>query len=205
MKNKLTLFLQLGLPVLAITTGSMIQAKTIASVENLSTAHLVELNAYHKYIKYAEQAEKESYPIVGKLFRSAAFSELMHSRNHAAAVESLGGKTQRVLLKDVKVESTQKNLESSAKDERQDQLKMYAKFMLQAEKDGLTEAKDSFQFASDSELQHKKLFEKGFTLLGPKDVDYYVDVKSGETIEVHPDDTPPQSKLIGGAYVKTTN
>ena len=82
---------------------------------------------------------------------------------------------------------------------------MYATFMAQAEKDGLRDSKTSFQYATDSELQHKQLFEKGFNLLGPKNVDYFVDVKSGDTVEVRPGDTPPVSKLIDGAYVKAAN
>ncbi len=166
---------------------------------------VAELNAYNKYNKFAEQAEKEGYPMVAKLFRSVAFSELMHSRNHATAIEGLGGKTQKVILKPVTVGTTQENLENSAKDERQDVVSMYATFMAQAEKDGLRDAKTSFKYASDSELQHKQLLAKGLNPLGPKNVDYYVDVKSGETVEVHPGDALPQSKLIDGIYVKAAN
>jgi hypothetical protein len=70
---------------------------------------------------------------------------------------------------------------------------------------GLRDAKDSFKFASDSEIQHKKLFTKGLTLLGPKDVDYFVDVKSGETVEVLPGEAPPKSKLVDVFYIKSGN
>lgn len=185
--------------------GLTAQAKTLETVGNLDTAHAAELNAYNKYNKFAEKAEKEGYPIVTKLFRSVAFSELMHSRNHAAAIEGLGGKTQKITLKPVNVGTTQENLENSAKDERQEVISMYATFMAQAEKDGLRDAKTSFKYASDSELQHKQLLSKGLNPLGPKNVDYYVDVKSGETVEVHPGDAIPQSKLINGTYVKAAD
>jgi rubrerythrin len=185
--------------------GIIVQAKTLETVGNLGKAHSSELNAYNKYNKFAEKAEKDGYPMVTKLFRSVAFSELMQSRNHAAAIEGLGGKTQKIILNPVRIGTTQENLESSAKDERQDEVSMYAGFMAQAEKDGLRDAKTSFKYASDSELQHKTLFAKGLNPLGPKDVDYYVDVKSGETVEVHPGDVVPQSKLIDGTYVKAAN
>lgn len=181
------------------------QAKTLEIVGNLAKAHLLEVNAYNKDSKFAEQADKDGYPLITKLFRSVAFSELMHSRNHAAAIEGLGGKSQPFTMKPVKVGSTLENLESAAKDERQDDIAMYTAFMIQAEKDGLQDAKTSFKFASDSELQHKQLLEKSLAFLGPKNVDYYIDVKSGETVEVKPGDNPPQSKLIDGAYVKAAN
>ncbi len=196
---------KVGFILAAILIAPILHAKPLETIANLEKAHLVEANLYNKYNKFADQAEKEGYPIVAKLFRSVAFSELMHSRNHAAAIEGLGGKTKAFSLNPVKVASTKENLESAAKDEKKDETAMYAAFGVQAEKDGLREAKDSFKFASDSELQHKQLFEKSFSFLGPKDVDYYVDVKSGETVEVRPGEKPPQSKLVNGAYVKAAN
>jgi rubrerythrin len=182
-----------------------VQAKTLVTVENLEKARLIEVNAYNKYTKFAEQADKEGYPLVTKLFRSVAFSELMHSRNHGAAIEGLGGRLEPFALKAVTLGSTKENLENAAKEEQKDDIAMYAAFMLQADKDGLRDAKTSFKFASDSEQQHKQLLEKSLTLLGPKNVDYYIDVKSGETIEVKPGEAPPQSKLTDGAFIKAAN
>ncbi len=191
--------------LMAILLGSVTQAKPLETVDNLAKANLIEMNSYNKYMKYAEQSDKEGYPVVSKLFRSVAFSELMHSRNHSTAIEGLGGKSQKFTLAPVKVGSTKENLDIASKDERRDEIAMYTSFIEQAEKDGLRDAKISFKYAADSELQHKQLFEKGFSFLGPKDVDFYVDVKSGETVEVHTGDKPPQSKLIDGTYVKAAN
>ncbi len=205
MNKRLHQFFRIGVYLTGILPAPSIHAKPLETVENLAKAHLVESNAYNKYNKFSDQADQDGYPVVAKLFRSVAFSELMHSRNHAAAIEGLGGSTKAFTLNPVKVASTKENLESAAKDEKKDETAMYAAFMAQAEKDGLRGAKDSFKFASDSELQHKQLFEKSFSFLGPKNVDYYVDVKSGETVEVRPGEKPPQSKLVDGAYVKAAN
>ena len=204
MKNCFS-FYRFSLLLVGICSSPITQADILKTVDNLDKAHLVEANAYNKYIRFAEQADKEGYSLVAKLFRSVAFSELMHSRNHAAAIEGLGGNTHSFTMDSVKIGSTKDNLESAAKDERKNELAMYSAFMVQAEKDGLREAKNSFKYAADSELQHKQLLEKSFSFLGPKNMDYYVDVKSGETIEVKPGDMPPQSKLIDGAYVKAAN
>lgn len=205
MRTQIERLFKVGILIAGISISSAVQTKTLETVENLAKAHLLEANAYNKYSKFAEQADKDGYPLIAKLFRSVAFSELMHSRNHAVAIEGLGGKSKPYTLKPVKVGSTKENLESAAKDERQDDIAMYAAFMIQADKDGLENAKTSFKFASDSELQHKQLLEKSLTFLGPKNVNYYIDVKSGETIEVEPGSLPPQSKLIDGAYVKAAN
>jgi len=187
---------------IGVFAAAKVQAKPYETIENLSKAYVVESDAFNKYGKYAEQADIDGYPMIAKLFRAAAFSEVIHSRNHAAAIEGLGGKIQKFALKAVKVGTTHENLESSAKDERRDESEMYSSFGAQAEKEGLREAKTSFKFASDSEVQHRLLFTKGLLVLGPKNVDYFVDVKSGETVEVAPGKSPPKSKLVDGAYVK---
>lgn len=192
----------INLMLVGIFCAATVQAKQLETIENLSKAYVVEANAFNKYGMYADQADKDGYPMVTRLFRAAALSEIIHSRNHAAAIEGLGGKIQKFQLKAVKLASTHENLESAAKDERQDELAMYANFISQANKNGLRDAKDSFKFASESEVQHKQLFAKGLTILGPKNVDYFVDVKSGETAEVFPGQTPPKSKLVDGVYVK---
>jgi rubrerythrin len=184
MKNRWVYLFYVGILLLGVALGSITWAKTFATIENLDKAHLVEADAYNKYSKFAEQADKEGYPMVAKLFRSVAFSELMHMRNHAVALESLGGKPQKFKLTPVKAGSTKENLEVSSKDERKDEVMMYEAFMVQAEKDGLRDAKTSFKYAVDSARQHKQLFEKALNPLGPKNVDYYVDVRSGDTVEV---------------------
>ena len=202
MKNYTIRIIQLSLILVGIFSAAPVQAKPLETLANLSKAYVVEADAFNKYGKFAEQADKDGYPMVASLFRAAAISEIIHSRNHAAAIEGLGGKIQKLQLKAVKLASTHENLESASKDERHDELALYANFISQAEKDGLRDAKDSFKFASDCEIQHKQLFTKGLTLLGPKNVDYFVDVKSGETVEVLPGQSPPISKLVDGAYVK---
>ncbi len=186
----------------AVQLATVVEAKPFETLENLSKAYVVEADAFNKYGLYAAQADKDGYPMVARLFRAAALSEIIHSRNHSAEIDSLGGKLMKFELKQVKVGTTHENLESAAKDERLDELAMYGKFIDQAGRDGLRDAKASFQFASNSEIQHKQLFAKGLSVLGPKNADYYVDVRSGETVEVLSGQKPPKSDLVNGAYVK---
>lgn len=203
MKTQIQSLLTFSILLIGMTEGTAVQAKPVETIQNMQKAYVVEANAFNRYGKYADQAEKEGYPTVAKLFRAVAFSEIIHSRNHAAAIEGLGGTPQKFELEAVKVSSsTQENLESAARDERQQEIAMYTKFIEQADKDGLRDAKNSFRFAADSEIQHKQLFAKGLKILGPKNDDYYVDVKDGDIVEVAPGIVPPKSKFVDGVYVK---
>jgi rubrerythrin len=202
MKFDIQRILKVNVLLACVVSGSISQAKPLETVGNLQKAYIVEANAFNKYGKYADQAENEGYPVVAKLFRTVAFSEIIHSRNHSAAIEGLGGKPNKFELTNVKVASTEENLESAAKDEHKDELAMYANYIEQAAQDGLRDAKNSFKFASDSEIQHRQLFAKGLKVLGPKNVDYYVDVKNGDIVALMPGEKPPKSKYDDGAYVK---
>ncbi|MEQ1877563.1 MAG: rubrerythrin family protein [Bdellovibrionia bacterium] len=190
--------------VFAILGGSISQAKTYDTIENLNKAFEIETNASNMYSKYAEKAELEGYPAIAKLFRAASFSEILHARNHLAVIEGLGGKAKIIELKPVKPGTTIANLAGASSVERESELKVYSHFIEQADKDGLKNARESFKFAWDSELQHAKLFIT--RLKNSKDIqkntDFYVDIKSGETVEVKPGEVPPKSKLPDGVYVK---
>lgn len=185
--------------------GASCEAAQLQTLESLQTAVATESNAYNRYNKFADRADQQGYPSVAKLFRSVAFSELMHMKNHTTAIEELGGKLNPIDLKQVTLYSTLENLKTSARDELKDELKMYIVFANQAFKDGLLRAQDSFKFAYNAEIQHKKLFESGLTLLGPKNVDYYVDIKDGDIVEQALGQVPPKSKFMDSVYVKAAN
>jgi rubrerythrin len=204
MKSTTKRMLKIGATVLTIFASVATQAKTYDTIENLNKSFEIESNASNMYTKYAEKAEQEGFPAVAKLFRAAAFSELLHARNHLAVIEGLGGKAKVRALKPVAIGSTSENLTNAASEERASELKVYSGFIDQAQKDGLKNAQDSFKFAWDSEVQHNKLFASGLKSYedGKKNADFYVDIKSGETVEVKPGEKPPKSKFQDGLFVK---
>ena len=87
----------------AVQLATVVEAKPLETIENLSKAYVVEADAFNKYGLFAAQADKDGYPMVARLFRAAALSEIIHSRNHSAAIDSLGGKLMNLELKQVKV------------------------------------------------------------------------------------------------------
>ncbi|GAG92527.1 unnamed protein product, partial [marine sediment metagenome] len=50
--------------------------------EGLKTAFAGESQANRKYLAFAEQAEKDGFPQVAKIFKGAAAAETVHAHNH---------------------------------------------------------------------------------------------------------------------------
>ncbi len=53
-------------------------------------AFLGEARAHFRLLLYAEKADAEGYPQMGRLFRAIAEAERVHARNHASLLESVG-------------------------------------------------------------------------------------------------------------------
>ncbi|MFW6388581.1 MAG: rubrerythrin family protein, partial [Desulfohalobiaceae bacterium] len=60
------------------------------TVQDLKEAFAGESQANRKYLAFAQQAEKEGYPGVGKLFRAAAEAETVHAHAHLRAMQGVG-------------------------------------------------------------------------------------------------------------------
>jgi rubrerythrin len=74
------------------------------TLENLKTAFAGESQANRKYLAYARKAEKEGFPKIAQLFRTAAEAETIHALAH---FENMGA-----------VRSTLENLKD-ARDEKE--------------------------------------------------------------------------------------
>ncbi len=98
--------------------------------ENLQEAFAGESQANRSYLFFAEQAEKEGYPLIARLFRAAAESETVHARNH---LKAMGG-----------IKSTKENLETAVSGEYDEFTKMYPGFIEQAKAEGNERAEISF-------------------------------------------------------------
>ncbi|WP_230972362.1 rubrerythrin family protein [Archaeoglobus neptunius] len=112
----------------------------------LEDAFAGESQAHVKYAIFAEQAEKEGYGNVAKLFRAIAFAELVHARNH---LKALGN-----------VESTAENLETAIRGESYEVDEMYPVFNKVAEFQGEKEAQKSTYYALSAEKIHVDLYKK---------------------------------------------
>ncbi|HEX2994853.1 MAG TPA: rubrerythrin family protein [Anaerolineales bacterium] len=113
------------------------------TLENLKEAFAGESQANQKYRAFAKKAERDGFPNVAKLFRTAAEAERIHAEGHLAAMEQIG--------------STAENLQAAFDGETHEYKEMYPPMLEQAVADG-HKAKRMFGYALDAEAVHAKLY-----------------------------------------------
>lgn len=133
------------------------------TLENLKEAFAGESQANQKYRAFAKKAERDGFPNVARLFRTAAEAERIHAEGHLAAMEQIG--------------STAENLQAAFDGETHEYKEMYPPMLEQAAADG-HKAKRMFGYALDAEAVHAKLYalalecvKQGQDLTG---VDFYL-------------------------------
>ena len=114
--------------------------------ENLKEAFAGESQANRKYLAFAEQAEKDGFPQIAKLFQGAAAAETVHAHNH---LKVLGG-----------IKSTLENLKEAIGGEHYEFSSMYPQFLEDAKKEGNKQAERTFHLANEVEKIHHELYEK---------------------------------------------
>lgn len=116
------------------------------TMKGLSEAFAGESMANRKYLAYAQQAEKEGYPGIAKLFRTVAEAETIHALAH---FRTMG-----------EVKSTAENLQAALDGETYEFTEMYPTFIEYAEEEGHNTALRSFTLANEAEKVHGGLFKK---------------------------------------------
>jgi rubrerythrin len=158
--------------------------------ENLWQAFGCESQANRKFLAFAEQAEKEGYPHVAKLFRAAAASETLHAHAHFRALEG--------------VKSTYENLQAVITDEVHEFTVMYPAMIEEAQKEGNKAAEQSFVYANKIEKIHASLYQKALDTLDhpPQEVDYYICSSCGNTCENDPPEPCPVCEGKSSGFFK---
>ena len=113
--------------------------------QNLKEAFSGESQANQKYLAFAQQAARDGFPNVAKLFRTAAEAETIHARAH---LEALDG-----------VQSTADNLQAAVDGETYEYEEMYPPMLEQAQADG-HKAKRMFGYAVKAEAVHAALYKQ---------------------------------------------
>ncbi|MFZ4622055.1 MAG: rubrerythrin family protein, partial [Bacteroidota bacterium] len=127
------------------------QSKTIT---NIKAAIKGETTASAKYAAYAKKAKEEGFTKVAVLFEAASKSESIHANNHRAVLEQLG-ETMEAITPEFSVKSTKENLEDAYKGESYEIATMYPEFIKQAQKENITLALISFNYAYQTEKKHQ--------------------------------------------------
>jgi rubrerythrin len=111
--------------------------------ENMKEAFAGESQANQKYRTFAKKAEKDGFPNVARLFRTAAEAERIHAEGHLAAMEGVG--------------STAENLQAAINGETYEYKEMYPPMVEQAKADAHV-AQKMFGYALDAEAVHAELY-----------------------------------------------
>jgi rubrerythrin len=151
------------------------------STENLEAAFAGESQANRKYLFFAEQADKEGHRQIARLFRAAAEAETVHARKHLTVLEG--------------IRSTGDNLQAAIGGEHHEFTEMYPEFIQQAEAEGESKARTSFNLANQVEKVHHGLFKAALDMLEKKqaleDKTFYVCQVCGYTVEGEAPDNCP--------------
>ena len=157
---------------------------------NLQAAFAGEGQANRRYLFFADRAERDGYPQVARLFRAAAEAETVHARNHFNAMDGVG--------------STKENLMAASMGEHYEFTRMYPPFIAQAEEENNKRAQFSFEYASEVEQIHHRLFEEvlkaisgGQTL---KNEPYFVCPVCGNTVAGAAPDKCPICGVAGDRF-----
>jgi len=149
--------------------------------ENLEAAFAGESQANRKYLFFADKAEQEGHNQIARLFRAAADAETVHARNHFRVMEGVG--------------STRDNLLAAISGENHEFTEMYPAFMKQAEAEGETKARNSFDMANQVEEIHHGLLKNALDMLekgqSVEEKPFYVCQVCGNTVEGEAPDRCP--------------
>ena len=162
-----------------------------STVENLKVAFAGESQANRKYLAFAQQAQKEGYPQIARLFRAAAEAETLHALAHLANMGGIG--------------STLENLRAAVSGETYEFKEMYPPMVEQAKAEN-HKARHMLGFANAAEKVHAGLFaqalqalESGADLTG---MDVYLCPVCGDVEFGHPPDKCPICGAPASKYQK---
>lgn len=149
--------------------------------ENLKAAFAGESQAHMKYLAFADQAEKEGFANVARLFRAIAYAEQVHATNHLRTVGGLG--------------ATKDNLVVAIGGETFEVDEMYPAYLAVAREQGEKPAERTMHWALEAEKIHQAMYGEAKAA-----VDKGVDIQIGEiwicgmcgyTVEGEPPDKCP--------------
>jgi len=129
--------------------------------QNLKAGFIGEAQAHERNLAFARKADEEGLSQIAKLFRAIASAEGVHAYNH---LQHLG------LVKD-----TQENMDTAFERENLAEVKMYPRFITEAEEENAPEIALAFSRARDVEREHGKLYKKAMQhMMAERETTYYV-------------------------------
>ncbi|MGQ3684740.1 MAG: rubrerythrin family protein [Candidatus Loosdrechtia sp.] len=142
--------------------------------QHLINAFGGESQAHMRYLHFANQADKENFSNVARLFRAISHAEYIHAGDHFRELVHLEGGFVANSMAAFGPGDTKKNLRLAIMGENFEITEMYPAYIEVAKFQGEKGAEKSFQWAYGTEKMHKALFEKA-----KANVDKGIDVTLG--------------------------
>jgi len=146
-------------------------------MRKMTEQHLInafggESQAHMRYLHFGNQAEKEKYYNVARLFRAIAHAEYVHAGDHHRELRHLDGGFVANSMAAFGPGDSLKNLKLAIDGETYEIEEMYPAYIEVAKFQGEKRAQRSFEWSYASEKMHKQLFERALDSVNSgKDID----------------------------------
>ena len=128
--------------------------------QNLMSAVAGESQAHIRYSIFMDEAKKEGFPNVARLFRAIYYAEKIHASNHFKNLSHLNGGFMTVSMAGFGLGSTSKNLGIAIEGETFEIEEMYPTYINTAKFEGEAGAEKSFNYAYQAEKTHAEFFKR---------------------------------------------
>ncbi|MCR3758279.1 rubrerythrin family protein [Clostridium felsineum] len=125
----------------------------------LRSAYGGESQAHMRYLIWGEEAEKNNFPNIGKLFRAIAYAEYVHAQNHFNILKDNLYDTSVVAGAVFGSTNIIDNLQGAINGELHEIKQMYPVYLETAKFQKEKNAEKSFHYALEAEKVHAKLFQ----------------------------------------------
>ncbi len=142
---------------------------------NLRSAYGGESMAHMRYLAWAEKAEQDKFPHVGRLFRAISRAEQAHATGHFRAMRNIAGAFAVTSGGGFGLGATSDNLQGAIDGELFEINQMYPAYLEVAKLQGEKQAQRSIGYAIAAEKIHAKMYQKA-----KKAVDAGKDTKLGD-------------------------
>ncbi len=132
----------------------------LITATNLRNAYGGESMAYMRYTIWGNQAEKDGFPNVARLFKAIAAAETVHATNHFTELKAIFGDAPCNSMAVFGLGSTSQNLQGGIMGETFEINEMYPTYLETARFQDEKGAQKSFHYALSAEKIHAALFQK---------------------------------------------
>lgn len=140
-------------------TSSAKSIKGTRTEQNIVNAYVSESGAYTRYMYYSQQAEKDKYFPIQKVFEETAQNELRHGKVFMKMLEG-GVVPCNVDVDACKIKDTAFNLSIAIKEECQEGVEQYTAAAKVAKEEGFPEISSHFEAIAEIEKRHMDRFQR---------------------------------------------